>query len=118
MDSFEGVDFSDIISIVALGVVEEAKRSKTPKTTGLPGAEYLRELLQSGNEKRIYEVIRMQKETFDQLCLRLRRNAGLKDSRHILVDQQVAIFLWIINYSASITATAERFQHSTETISR
>jgi hypothetical protein len=69
MDSFEEVDFSDIISIIALGAVEEAKASKKPKTTGLPGAEYVRELLQCGNEKRIDEVIRMQKETFEELCL-------------------------------------------------
>ena len=54
MDSFEDIDFSEIISIIALGAVHEAKRSRKPKTTGLPGAEYLRELLGCGNEKRIY----------------------------------------------------------------
>jgi len=117
MDSFEDIDFSEIISIIALGAVDEAKRSKKSKTTGLPGAEYLRELLECENEKRIYEVLRMQKDTFNQLCIRLRR-AGLKDSRYILIDQQVAMFLWVLNYSASIQATAERFQHSSETISR
>jgi len=50
----------------------------------------------------------MQKDTFNQLCIRLRR-AGLKDSRYILIDQQVVMFLWVLNYSASIQATAERF---------
>lgn len=33
----------------------------------------------------------MQKDTFNQLCIRLRR-VGLKDSRYILIDQQVGCF--------------------------
>lgn len=60
----------------------------------------------------------MKKETFYSLCLWLCKNTALKDSHNILITEQVAMFLWIINFDASIGDTAERFQHSTETVSR
>lgn len=116
-DLFEDIDFTDIAPIIALGAVQEAA-SKAPRSTGLPGSEYLRELLNCKNEKRIYSVLRMKKETFNKLCLWLRKNTDLKDSRYILLDEQVAMFLWIINHNESIEKTAERFQHSMEPVSR
>ena len=114
---FEDIDITDIVPLIALRAVQEAV-SKVPRNTGLSSSDYLRELLNCGNEKRIYSVLRIRKDTFNQLCLWLCRNASLKDSRHILIKEQVAIFLWIINFSASIPSTAERFQHSQETISQ
>ena len=60
----------------------------------------------------------MNKETFTLLCLWLRTNGGLIDSRHVLIKEQVAIFLWVINFDALIAIVIERFQHSIETISR
>ena len=111
------IEISDIIPIIALGAVQESAL-RVPRSTGLSGGDYLRELLSCGNNKRIYSVLRMQKETFNQLVIWLRTYGNLKDGRALLVPEQVAIFLWVINYSASIATTAERFQHSTETISR
>jgi hypothetical protein len=90
MDTFEDIDLSEIIPIIILGAVETAKDAKTPRSTGLPGGDYLRELLNCGNEKRIYEVLRMKRDTFFKLCLWLRKNSTLKDSRHILIEEQVA----------------------------
>ena len=92
--------------------------SRVPRNTGLSGGDYLQELLSYKNDKRIYSVLRMQKETFDRLVQDLQSYSSLKDSRKVLVIEQVAIFLWIVNYSASITATAKRFQHLIKTISR
>ena len=62
-------------------------------------------------------MLRVQKKTFNRLVYDLRSYNSLKDGRKVLVIEQVVIFLWIINYLASITVTAERFQHSIETIS-
>lgn len=67
-DLFEDIDLTDILPIIALGAVQEAV-FKVPRSTGLPGSDYLRELLNCGNQRRIYSVLRMQKETFDTLCL-------------------------------------------------
>jgi hypothetical protein len=118
MDTFEDIDILDIVPIIVLGAVDTAKATEIPRSTGLPGGDYLRELLNCGNEKRIYEVLRMKRDTFSELYLWLRKKSNLKDSRHILIEEQVAMFLWTINYSASMRVVAERFQHSTEPVSR
>jgi hypothetical protein len=111
------IDIEDIIPAIVLGAAQRARAKGTPRNTGLPGSQYLSELLQS-SPRRIYNVLRMQKDTFYKLCNWLEANTLLKPSRHILVQEQVAMFLWTINYSASSRQVIERFQHSPETISR
>jgi hypothetical protein len=108
----------DIFPIIILGAIESAQNTKTPFSTGLPSSTYLRELLDCGNDKRIYSILRIKKKTFESLCLWLRRNTALQSSRNVLVEEQVAMFLWTINFDASSTTVAERFQHSGETIHR
>jgi hypothetical protein len=41
MDIFEDIDLSDIIPIIVLGAVEDAKTRRTPRNTGLSGSDYL-----------------------------------------------------------------------------
>jgi len=50
------IDIEDIIPAIALGVAQGAKAEKTLRSTGLPGREYLYELLQS-SLRRIYDVL-------------------------------------------------------------
>ena len=59
MDAFEDIDLFEIIPIIVLGAVETTRAPKILRSTGLPGGDYLRELLNSQSEKRIYEVLRM-----------------------------------------------------------
>ena len=47
-------------------------------------------------------MLRIQKETFNRLVHDLRSYGSLKDGRKVLVIEQVAIFLWIFNYSVSV----------------
>jgi hypothetical protein len=118
MDSFD-FDVSDIIPIIAFGAVEEELergKSRLLRSTGVKGGDYMRELLNCGNDQRIYEVLRMQKGTFLSLCTALRKH--LKDSYHIKIEEQVGMFLWTINYSTSNGVVAERFQHSKSTVSQ
>jgi hypothetical protein len=93
-DLFGDIDILEIVPLIALGVVQEARNAtNTPIRSGsanLSGADYLRELLNCGNEKRIYGVLRMKKDTFIQLCSWFRKNSQLVDSRDISVEQQVA----------------------------
>jgi hypothetical protein len=128
MDSFDIDDIVlDIVPLIALGAVEtviaqaqeqEQRVSRIPRSTGQKGGDYLQELLNCGSDKRIYDVLRMQKGTFQALCTRLRKDRALKDSHYIRIEEQVAMFLWTLNYSASSRTVAERFQHSREPISR
>jgi hypothetical protein len=117
MDLIEDIDLFDLIPTIILGVAEEARTMRTPRNTGQPGGVYLQELLGS-SEKRIYSVLRMKRETFLELCNWLQIHTDLTPSRNISVQEQVAMFLWTINYSASNAVVAERFQHSGETVSR
>jgi hypothetical protein len=117
MDAFEDIDLSNIIPIIALGAAAEAKPERTPRNTGQKGGVYLQELL-SSTPKRIYEVLRMKKETFFELCTWLQIHTDLKPSRWISIEERMAMFLWTLNYSASNQAVTERFQHPKETVSR
>ena len=121
-DNFADFDIIDLLPFIIIGVVEEApKHANAPIRSGegtLSGADFLRELHESDNDKRIYSVLRMKRGTFRELCSWFRKRKLLSDSRNVAVEQQVAQFIWIINYSASLTATAERFRLSLEPTSR
>ena len=120
-DISEDIDITDIIPLITLRAIQDARASNSRRgatSVRSSGADYLRELLTCGNNKRIYSVLRMKKDTFERLCQWMRTNGHLKDSRAVLIDQQVAIFLWVVNYSASLPATAERFGLSLKPVHR
>jgi hypothetical protein len=91
MEWLDDIDIEGIIPAIVLGVAQSAS-VKTPRNTGLPGREYLSELLQS-SPQRIYDVLRMQKDTFYKLCDWLEINTKLETSKHISIQEQVAMFL-------------------------
>ena len=120
-DLFDKIEIEDISMLIALGVADHERDSKlsqgeslTPFTSG----DYLRDLLNCGNDKRIYSVLRMKKKTLKSLCMFMRKEDHLKDSREVLIKQQVLIFLWIITYGVLYTLTKERFGLTLEPIHR
>jgi hypothetical protein len=119
MDILEdlGLDVEGLISIIAIGTIEASTEAKTAHQTGLSGHQYLEELL-SSSPKRIYGVLRMKKDTFYLLCDWLQHNTELRSTWRTTIQEQVAMFLWTINFSASQRQVMERFQHSAETVSR
>ena len=74
MDAFD-IDLSEIIPMIILGAIESKPAHKMPMNTGQPGGDYLRELLDTNHPTRIYRILRMKKETFQALCLWLRKNS-------------------------------------------
>ena len=65
----------------------------TPMNTStLTGMGWLRELL-TGHPVRFYDALGMPKHVFRKLVHELELHAGLKHSRHICAEEQVAIFL-------------------------
>lgn len=88
---------------------------------GLSGRDYVRELLNCGNQKRCYEVLRMSLATFQALVLWLSTNTELRGSRKqagIQIEEKLMIFLHIISRGASNRDTAERFSCSNYAISK
>jgi hypothetical protein len=88
----DDINLEDIIPAIIIGAAQTARADKTPRSTGLPGREYLYELLQ-GSPKRIYDVLRMEKDTFFELCKWLEINTDLEPSKHISIQEQVVMFL-------------------------
>ena len=91
---------------------------KTPcRTSILRGSAWVQELMR-GNPTRIYESLRMSVFVFTKLQRELSSSLLLKPSRHMDVEEKLAIFLFTLSQSAKNRDAQERFQRSGETISR
>ncbi|XP_065628512.1 uncharacterized protein LOC112016895 isoform X1 [Quercus suber] len=71
-----------------------------------------------GNETLCYNMFRMKKEVFQNLCQVLQHDYGLQHSRNIRLEESVAICLLILGHGTCNRMVQEIFQHSGETISR
>ena len=71
-----------------------------------------------GNDQLCYNMFRMKKEVFLNLCQVLQRDFGLQHSRNIRLEESVAICLLILGHGTCNRMVQEIFQHSGETISR
>ena len=83
----------------------------------LSGEEYVSEVLK-GHELGCKREFRMEKAIFYRLVDLLRDKNLLQDTRGVVVEEQVAIFMYAISKNASNRDLQWRFQHSGETISR
>ena len=116
------IDIRQVSALITLAVATSPSQSNNVPISSsesvLSGADFIKELLDYGNHKRIYSVLRMQKDTFLKLCLWLKKGGHLKESRLVGVEQQVAMFLWVVNYGALTLSTCERFRISAEPLHR
>ena len=83
----------------------------------LSGREFVDELL-SGSATVCFDLFRMKKPCFIKLCDVLKEKKFLSDSRYVSIQEKVAMFLFIIGHNVRHRVVADRFQHSTETVSR
>ncbi|KAK7835590.1 hypothetical protein CFP56_023351 [Quercus suber] len=92
---------------------------KRPMCTSiLTGRSYVIEVLE-GNPQVCYDIFRMDKTIFRHLCNELKRLHLLKEDTTIVsVEEAVATVLFIVGHNADYRLTANRFQHSLETIQR
>ena len=110
----------EVIQEAVLAVLAYKERKSQPYHTGLRGRDYVQELLNCGNQKRCFEVLRMSLSTFRALVSWLGLYTKLKSSRTqagTQIEEKVMIFLYIISRGASNRDTAERFSHSSSIIS-
>ena len=128
---FEEVDFENILFSTVADIFEEEeeeekeeRQAKRLCRTGIPGKQYVEELLNCGHEDRIYQVLRMQLVSFYALqdwCLehtKLRSSRNQKHIRGVTIEEKLAIFLFIVGKGASNRDTQEQFSHSGRTISQ
>ncbi|XP_023759415.1 uncharacterized protein LOC111907843 [Lactuca sativa] len=58
----------------------------------------------------------MSRESFVQLCAHFRVNYALKDSKHVSVEEKMAMFFMMIGHNQRYVIIKRRFQHSKQTI--
>ncbi|XP_061339433.1 uncharacterized protein LOC133286101, partial [Gastrolobium bilobum] len=87
------------------------------RTSALTGRDFITKIL-NGSGTVCFELFRMEKTCFINFCNELRGKSYLSDSRDVLLEEKVAMFLFIIGHNVRHRVVADRFQHSTETISR
>jgi len=83
----------------------------------LTGKQWVQELLQ-GNPNRIKDQLGMGKHVFQKLIQQLYSLTSVNHTRHVDLEEQVAIFLFIIVTNLSNRKVAECFQRSGDTISK
>ena len=84
----------------------------------LSGENWLLELKLTRNPHRFKEQLGMKLPVFLSLVSELERLTNLGNKKLVSLEEQVAIFLYTVTGNESTRKTAERFQHSTQTISR
>jgi len=90
---------------------------KTPyHTSALTGADWVRELL-NGHPERIRNELGMHKHVFLDLVAALEQY-GATSSKHVYIEEQLAIFLYTCVTGLSLRHVSERFQRANETTSR
>ncbi|KAH1073923.1 hypothetical protein J1N35_026251 [Gossypium stocksii] len=79
--------------------------------------DYVKRLVYASDETCI-EQVRMNRIAFFKLCEMLQTLGGLKSSRNMLVDEQMAMFLHIISHHLKNRVIKHHFNRSGETVSR
>lgn len=103
-------------AIASAVVVTNATATPAPvRTSILTGQKWLEELISS--PVRIREQLGVSRYIFHSLVKELRKH-GLKNSKFISADEQLAIFLHFARTGASSRMLQERFQRSGDTISK
>jgi hypothetical protein len=88
--------FASIITLIAALLVLYRRKIKVRQHDSLlTGNLYCQELLNTPNEARFRNALRMEKETFLSLILNL-KSKGLKDSRYISAEEKGMIFIHVI----------------------
>ncbi|XP_062100556.1 uncharacterized protein LOC133806474 [Humulus lupulus] len=110
-------EFGEILLYFVCEEYNQLYLSKQPcRNSALSGHEYVMEVLH-GHWSRCYDLFRMNKDVFKLFCGVLKEIFLLKNSRYLSVEEQVAMFLFVIGHNERHRVVAERFQHSISTTS-
>lgn len=85
-------------------------------TSALSGMAWVNELL-TGHPDRIRCELGVRRHVF-YVLLNLLRDSGCRDSKYVMLEEQLAIFLYACVTGLSVRHLGERFQRSNDTISK
>ena len=88
-------------------------------TSLLTGELYIRELLhRDAHPDRIHDTLGVRKHVFRALMRELQDYAGFAPTKHVSMEEQLAIFLRLARTGLGQREARERFQRSPETVSQ
>ena len=99
-----------------LALNEERPRKKR-RISSLSGDIWVKELLSSAGP-RYHENLRVDPKCFSILSDTFMRCSLLRRSRVLSIDEQLAMFLHTLAHNVTNRVTTNRFNHSSETVSR
>ena len=105
-----------IILTATANILQSLYTREPYHTSALSGEAWVLELL-CGHPDRIRTKLGVSHEVFSNLIQEL-QHIGYHNSRHVSLEEQLAIFLYICVTGLTIRHVGERFQRSNETISR
>lgn len=84
-------------------------------TSALTGHSYTQELLRGSNTQ-CHQLMRLSRDAYVLLCNLFKERNWLQDSKHISVEEKIAMFLTILGQNDGFREIKYRFQHSLRTI--
>ncbi|XP_059664991.1 uncharacterized protein LOC132311208 isoform X2 [Cornus florida] len=99
------------------GVFESYIPKEMNHTLASNGTKFVDEVLNGQNE-RCLDNFRMDKHVFYKLCDILQARGLLRHTNRIKIEEQLAIFMFIVGHNLRTRAVQELFRYSGETISR
>ena len=101
-----------IILIILLYKKRQQRLIKEPcRNSILTGHGHVQMIL-NGNPIICHQLLRMEQHVFRRLCMYFREKNLLKDTRYILVEEQLAMFMMVIAHAHTNRVIQHRFQHS------
>ena len=76
---------------------------------------FIEELLK-GPSVTCYELMRMEKNSFINLCKKFREKKWILDSKHVIVEEKMTMFLMTMSHNLQNRVVRNRFKHSTQTV--
>jgi hypothetical protein len=106
---------------LALAALVNANSTLFPEpyhNSALTGEAYVQELLNSSNPHRFEDIVGVPRSIFLKMLEILANVTEFKDSRDVSMEEQLVIFLYFGRTNADFRHIADRFNRSTDTISR
>ncbi|KAH7851129.1 hypothetical protein Vadar_007664 [Vaccinium darrowii] len=112
-------DDDDLMDLEFLSMSDEDEVEKIPQRTFMVTGQEWTKFLMTEHPQTIKDLLRVNQHTFRTLVDLLVAKGQLKwDHMRLLVEESLAIFLYICGQSEQHRVAAHWFQHSTDTISR
>ncbi|XP_023732220.1 uncharacterized protein LOC111880040 [Lactuca sativa] len=117
MDSNEEIAFFILLCCYWLNPASNRIGRAMDNDSEMTGHQHTQELLH-GTSTQCHDLMRLPREVYVFLCNHFRRNNWLQSSKHISIEEKMAMFLTPIAHNIWFRIIKRRFQHSTKTVHR